>query len=477
MAIHAKSDDPDLLTHWISQTRPVVRSRRRRPDVVGGLRFAFYGRVSTADFQEPDSSRRWQRDVAQDLIDGHGRIVAEFFDTDRSRRLPWPDRPQAAALLQLLADPGRGFDAVVVGEYERAFYGDQVMTLLPVFETHGVQLWLPEAHGPVDPAQPAHQALLMLLGAQSKREVLRARSRALAAMRAQIRDDGRFLGGRPLYGYRLMDAGPHPNLMHAKWGRRLQRYDPDPATAPTVRWIFALRLAGQSVSAIAATLNANGVPNPSQADRDRNRHRTGCQWGLTTVRAILSNVKYTGRQVWNRQPAHHTPAHIPGPFRTQRWASTDQWVISKQLAHPALVSEADFVAVQEITALPGPHDGGQRRYQLVGLLRCGMCGRRLESSWSHGRPAYRCRHGHSSAHPRGPDRSHNVYVREDTMIMVIRRLLLDDCLLDVAGLAALRIAHHLRQHRLVVTCTEAGGSLEPEFPECPIGAEVSPRRG
>lgn len=76
--------------------------------------------------------------------------------------------------------------------------------------------------------------------------------------------------------------------------------------------------------------------------------------GLTTVRAILPNVKYTGRQVWNRQPGHHTPAHIPGPFRAQRWASTDQWVISKQLAHPALVSGADFIAAQEISALPRP---------------------------------------------------------------------------------------------------------------------------
>jgi hypothetical protein len=43
-----------------------------------------------------------------------------------------------------------------------------------VSEEHGVKLWLPEAHGPVDPTEPSHQALLILLGAQSKREVLRA---------------------------------------------------------------------------------------------------------------------------------------------------------------------------------------------------------------------------------------------------------------------------------------------------------------
>ena len=50
-------------------------------------------------------------------------IVAEFFDAGESRTLPWPRRPQAAALVAQLADPDRGWDAIVIGEYERAFYG------------------------------------------------------------------------------------------------------------------------------------------------------------------------------------------------------------------------------------------------------------------------------------------------------------------------------------------------------------------
>ena len=33
----------------------------------------------------------------------------------------------------------------------------------------------------------------------------------------------------------------------------------------------------------------------------------------------------------------------------------------------------------------------------VGLLTCGTCGRRMESAWSNGKPAYRCRHGHTRA--------------------------------------------------------------------------------
>ena len=141
----------------------------------------------------------------------------------------------------------------------------------------------------------------MGLGKRSRREVARARHPTTAAMRAQARDQGRYLCGRPPYGYRLVDAGPHPNAAHAAWGRRLQRLDPDPATAPHVQWIFAHRLAGYSLAGIARDLNDRGVPCPSAADRPRNQHRHGGTWSLQAVRAIVANPRYTGRQVWNRQ--------------------------------------------------------------------------------------------------------------------------------------------------------------------------------
>lgn len=89
------------------------------------MRSAFYGRMSTSAFQDVQTSRAWQRAVSEELIDGVGSVVAEFFDVGVSRRWSWLDRPQAGALPAAAADPGREFDAVVVGEYERAFRGDQ----------------------------------------------------------------------------------------------------------------------------------------------------------------------------------------------------------------------------------------------------------------------------------------------------------------------------------------------------------------
>ena len=100
----------------------------------------------------------------------------------------------------------------------------------------------------------------------------------------------------------------------------------------------------------------------------------------------------------------------------QRWNLPEGWVISRHPAHAALVSEANFIAAQEVAVPRGPAGQAARRYLLAGLLACGRCGRRLESAWSNGKPAYRCRHGYTSATRPDPGRPGNTYVREDQIL-------------------------------------------------------------
>ena len=64
-----------------------------------GLRFAFYGRVSTEDWQDLVTSRARQREQAEALVRGHGHVVAEFFDEGESRSVAWGRRSQAATLV------------------------------------------------------------------------------------------------------------------------------------------------------------------------------------------------------------------------------------------------------------------------------------------------------------------------------------------------------------------------------------------
>ena len=90
--------------------------------------------------------------------------MAEFFDSGHSRTLPWARRPQAAALVAALADPDRGWDAIVIGEYERAFYGGQYASMAPLFEHYGVQLWMPEVGGRVGLHAEDHEQMMLALG-------------------------------------------------------------------------------------------------------------------------------------------------------------------------------------------------------------------------------------------------------------------------------------------------------------------------
>ena len=81
------------------------------------------GQVSTEDNQDPEASRNWQISRSRALIEpAGGIIVAGYFG--QSRSLPWARRPWAAQLPADLANPGRGFEAVVIGEPQRAFYGN-----------------------------------------------------------------------------------------------------------------------------------------------------------------------------------------------------------------------------------------------------------------------------------------------------------------------------------------------------------------
>jgi hypothetical protein len=184
--------------------------------------------------------------------------------------------------------------------------------MAPLFEHYGVQLWLPEADGRVDYRSEHDEQAMTVLGLSSKREVTRTSIRVRTAMAVQTREQGRYLGGWPPYGYRLGDAGPHPNKAHAAWGRRAHRLEPDPETEHVVRWMFAERLAGHSAARIARALNEAGVPCPSAADPGRNPHRSGAAWTLRTVATILSNPRH-GRAIGGRRRGRdRVPARAAG---------------------------------------------------------------------------------------------------------------------------------------------------------------------
>ncbi|MEV0407324.1 recombinase family protein [Actinoallomurus sp. NPDC050550] len=176
--------------------------------------------------------------------------------------------------------------------------------------------------------------------------------------------------------------------------------------------IFALRSDGWGGKRIAGELNADGLPCPSAHDRCRNRHLSGAGWTAGTVLSILANTRYTGHEVWNKQSRTEVlvdPHNVSLGTRTlMRWNRREDWVTSREIAHPAIVSVADFERAQHSRALRAC---GRRTYLLRGLLRCGFCGRRMEGAWNNGRANYRCYHRYGGQ----ADWPLSLSVREDTI--------------------------------------------------------------
>jgi DNA invertase Pin-like site-specific DNA recombinase len=173
---------------------------------------AFYGRCSTEDNQDPETSHAWQLSNATKFVEPlGGHVVVEFFDVGQSRSVPWERRTEAARLLAALKDPYRGWDAVVVGEGTRCWFGNQFSLIAPRFAAHGVDLWVPELGGKFDPRNPSHKMLMSVLGGMSESERQHVQARVRAAMDARVVNEGRHQGGRAPYGCVVVDGGPHPN--------------------------------------------------------------------------------------------------------------------------------------------------------------------------------------------------------------------------------------------------------------------------
>jgi len=396
------------------------------------IRFALSARTSTDDLQDPADSLRWQMDTARRLIAPHGEIVTTYHDVDKSRSLPWERRPEASRILRDLRNPHRGWDALVIAEPQRAFSGTQFEGILLQFAHYGVGLWVPELGGPVDIENDGHYMALSNYGTMSRAERNRTRLRVANAMRAHAQA-GRWLGGRPPYGYRIVDAGPHPNPSKAASGARLHQLAPDPETAPIVRRIFDMYLAGAGYKQLAAVLTNEGIPNPSAHDPKRNSHRPGHSWAMSAVRAILTNPRYLGYHVSGRTKKKDVllDPDVPalGHVTRQQWQQRNEWVTSTVQAYDAIVEEQIWHRVQALVAsntrtkalTPSrrTHAGVRRsdssRYPLAGLVICDACGKRLQGNTVRGCSLYRCRVSSDYASP-FKDHPPSLSVREDRLL-------------------------------------------------------------
>jgi site-specific DNA recombinase len=270
-------------------------------------------------------------------------IVTVHSDNDLSAYSGKP-RP---GYLALLADLRAGFaDAVVCWHTDRLHRSpSELEDYIAVCERGGVPTQTVKA-GPLDLASPSGRMVARQLGAVARYEVEHQIERQQRA-RLQAATAGRWGGGRRPYGY----GADGVTVMKAE--------------AETLQWAAAQVLAGVSLNAVVAELNARGA-----------RTSTGRPWKPTELRRALCRPRNAGLMVHRGQVVGR--ADWPPILDDGTWRG-----VCAVLGDPTRRTNASTA----------------RRWLLSGLAVCGVCGepvRSFSAGTSRGRatkPVYTCRSG------------------------------------------------------------------------------------
>ena len=295
------------------------------------LRVATYIRISTDEENQPFSLGAQELRLGAYIQSQDGwRLVRQYSDRITGSRL---DRP---GLQQALSDARSGsYDVLLVYRVDRL--ARSVRGLAQILEElDRANVSFRSATEPFDTASPAGRMMVQMLGVFAEFERATIIDRVVAGMERKAARGG-WNGGAVPFGYRLEDGrlAPHPDRAHL---------------VPMIFELYARKRMG--ARAVAEWLNKRG-----------HRTSTGHTWGYKTLLTILRNRAYVGE------------VRFRGHLRPQ--------------AHPPLVDEATFTAVQQLIDERG-EDPGKRRsngsdYLLSGLVRCRPCGRHYVGTAAHGR--------------------------------------------------------------------------------------------
>jgi site-specific DNA recombinase len=421
--------------------------------VVTDLRFAFFGRVSTDDVQDPSLSLPRQLAGCEAPVrDSGGAIVASYWDIESGRKeLAMRGNgadgsrfgitvPRDGGLSELLRDAAAGrFDAVIVESIDRLSRMTVDATRIERdLEQQDVGLFAAD-----EPMVANATAILTRRVKQGVAEwyVRDLIEKSRRGMEESVRQ-GWHTGGPVAYGY-MLEAHPHPNPHKAREGKKKHKLVVDPARGPIVVTVFEdYCVRGLGLGEILNKLNRDLERFPPPKRNRKDEDGLPQTWSRSQLWAMLRNPKYTGYNIWNRHDKRRgRPVMRP----------RDQWVWSPTPTHEALVSRELFDTVeararrnQVRSRTPQLNDYAHRArrrsgrfYLLRGRVHCGLCGRRMEGSHQKGSNWYRCqyvsRRGAAGADAAGHPRV--LGIKEDAVL----EPLLDFLSQRVFGLDRLRL--------------------------------------
>ena len=323
------------------------------------MKAALYFRVST-DEQKERASIETQREFAAQYCKVHEiTIIAAYSDDGISGTVPVAERPDGS---RLLADAkAKKFDTILVYKLDRL--ARSTLEILKAVETLGQ--WgvsIKSMTEPFETDSSVGKFLVSMLAsvAQLERDAIRDRS---GAGMERLARQGKWLGGRPSFGYQVVNG---KLAIH-------------PEQAEIVKDIFRLFLSGSKQGAIARHLNAQAVIHPMGLDREGvNR-----LWHEATISKLLRDTVYAGTFRWRKTTARK---------RLGRRITFIKAPESKQISCsvPAIISTEDFEETQRILKenLRRSLRNARYFYLLRSLVKCGCCDRTYVGFTSNNRRRY-----------------------------------------------------------------------------------------
>ncbi|MDL2272969.1 recombinase family protein [Oscillospiraceae bacterium OttesenSCG-928-G22] len=173
-------------------------------------------------------------------------------------------------------------------------------------------------------------------------------------------------------------AGKVAPFGYAKAAGNKNKLVVDEDAAEAVRMIFRWKLDGMGVHQITRRLTHEGIPNPGhyryiKGIHKEKRYEQPQAWDVTVVKDILENIVYLGHLAMGKT---RTVGGKQLPVPKEEWKITEN-------THPAIISQADFDAVEkQLRQARNKHDACNRHqreplpeYILEGLAFCADCGR------------------------------------------------------------------------------------------------------
>lgn len=300
----------------------------------------------------------WRREQIIVIDDDLGRSGASSLDRPGFQRL--------------VAEVGLGHVGMVIGiEVSRLARScrdwHQLLEMCALFDT-----LIGDADGVYDPSTYNDRLLLGLKGTMSEAELHILKGRMHEGRKAKARRGELFLG-LPR-GYVQKPSGE-------------VAFDPDEGVQRIIRLVFALFERRRSVSAVLRYLVDHDIELP---DRIRSGPEKGdIGWNRPssqTLRDMLRNPVYAGAYVYGRSRSDGRLRLAGRPHSGRRVIRDPQkWMVLHQNALPAYIDWSAFERNQhQMAANRSQHSGTPRggAALLGGLVSCGVCGRRMLTTYT-----------------------------------------------------------------------------------------------